>query len=52
MKERDLTAKQKMFVKEYLLDLNATKACLRSGYDTENPDDVGSELILNPRLKQ
>lgn len=47
-----MTNKQKLFIKEYLVDLNATKACLRAGYDTENPGKVGPELLGNSRVKQ
>ena len=31
-----LTAKQKKFVEEYLIDLNATQAAIRAGYSTES----------------
>ncbi len=27
-----LTDKQKKFIQEYLIDLNATQACIRAGY--------------------
>ena len=52
MNERKLTAKQKMFVKEYLVDLNATKACLRAGYDTDNPEVMGPQLLGIPWIKK
>ena len=31
-----LTAKQKRFVEEYLIDLNATQAAIRAGYKVDN----------------
>ena len=31
-----LTARQARFVKEYLVDLNATQAAIRAGYSKEN----------------
>ena len=31
-KKGNLTKKQKMFVAEYLVDLNATQAAIRAGY--------------------
>lgn len=39
-----LTAKQKTFVQEYLVDLNATQAARRAGY--KNPE-IGRQLITN-----
>lgn len=39
-----LTAKQKAFVQEYLVDLNATQAARRAGY--KNPE-IGRQLITN-----
>jgi len=45
-----LTAKQKKFVAEYLIDLNATQAAIRSGYSTRNADKIGSELLGKTRV--
>ena len=45
-----LTAKQKCFVDEYLLDLNATQAAIRAGYSVRNADKIGPELLGNPRV--
>lgn len=45
---KELTPKQKLFVKEYLKDLNATQAALRAGYGKKNPTNVAniaSELL-------
>lgn len=39
-----LTDKQKMFAKEYLKDLNASRAVLRAGYDTQNANRMGTQL--------
>lgn len=39
-----LTAKQKAFVQEYLVDLNATQASRRAGY--KNPE-IGRQLLTN-----
>lgn len=39
-----LTSKQKAFVQEYLIDLNATQAARRAGY--KNPE-IGRQLIAN-----
>jgi phage terminase small subunit len=40
-----LTAKQKMFVKEYLVDLNSTQAAIRAGYSAKTADRIGPELL-------
>lgn len=40
-----LTARQKMFVAEYLVDLNATQAAIRAGYKAKNADQISSRLI-------
>ena len=42
---RKLTDKEAAFVREYLVDLNASRACLRAGYQTKNPNDVGCRLL-------
>ncbi|MCK5682360.1 terminase small subunit [bacterium] len=49
---RSLTAKQKLFVSEYLADLNATQAALRAGYSTRNADKIGSELLGKTRIAE
>lgn len=40
-----LTPKQKRFVSEYLVDLNATAAARRAGYSTKTADRIGPELL-------
>lgn len=45
---RKLTPKQKTFVDEYLIDLNATQACIRAGYSKKTADRIGPELLGNP----
>lgn len=40
-----LTPKQKRFVAEYLLDLNATAAARRAGYSAKTADRIGPELL-------
>lgn len=47
-----LTAKQQQFVKEYLVDLNATQAAIRAGYSQKNADKIGSELLGKTRVAQ
>ncbi len=50
-KGRDLTPKQKRFVEEYLLDLNATQAAVRAGFSEKNADKIGPALIGKSRVK-
>ena len=40
-----LTDKQKRFVAEYLIDLNATAAARRAGYSAKTADRIGPELL-------
>jgi len=40
-----LTPKQKRFVAEYLIDLNATAAARRAGYSAKTADRIGPELL-------
>lgn len=45
MAKDKLTPKQEMFVKEYLVDLNATQAAIRAGYSKKTADRIGPELL-------
>ena len=40
-----LTPKQRKFVAEYLVDLNATRAAIRAGYSAKTADRIGPELL-------
>ena len=42
-----MTPKQRMFVNEYLIDLNASAAYRRSGYTSGNPNVNGPRLLAN-----
>lgn len=46
----ELTDKQKAFVNEYLIDLNATQAAIRAGYSAKNADKIGSQLLGKSRV--
>lgn len=46
-----LTKKQKIFVDEYLIDLNATQAAIRAGYSTETAAVIGCENLIKPNIK-
>ena len=46
MKDKNgLTPKQAAFVKEYLIDKNATQAAIRAGYSAKTADRIGPELL-------
>lgn len=45
-----LTAKQEMFCKEYLVDLNATQAAIRAGYSEKTARVIGGENLLKPAI--
>lgn len=42
-----MTLKQEAFVREYLLDLNATQAAIRAGYSARTAQEQGSRLLSN-----
>lgn len=46
-----LTPKQEMFVKEYLVDLNATQAAVRAGYSEKTANAQGSRLLANVNIR-
>ncbi|MDI2352005.1 terminase small subunit [Pseudomonas aeruginosa] len=47
-----LTKKQRLFVDEYLLDLNATQAAIRAGYSTRRAAEIGYQLLQRPEVAQ
>jgi phage terminase small subunit len=46
-----LTAKQEMFIKEYLVDLNATQAAIRAGYSAKTAGQIGDENLKKPEIR-
>ncbi len=46
-----LTKKQKRFVEEYLIDLNATQAAIRAGYSPQTAYSIGDENLKKPEIK-
>lgn len=50
-KPKKLTPKQAAFVREYMVDHNATQACIRAGYSSKTADRIGPELLGNPWVK-
>lgn len=52
MATNKMTAKQKMFCDEYLIDLNATQAAIRAGYSKKSAKQVANENLTKPYLKK
>ena len=48
----NLTPKQQRFVEEYLIDLNATQAAIRSGYSEKTANEQGSRLLANVSISE
>lgn len=47
---KKLTAKQKRFIDEYLIDLNATQAAIRAGYSPDSAKEIASENLTKPNI--
>ena len=47
-----LTEKQKRFVDEYLIDLNATQAAIRAGYSEKTANEIGAENLGKPSIRE
>ena len=45
-----LTPRQSMFVKEYLVDLNATQAAIRAGYSKKTAGQQGERLLKDVEI--
>jgi len=46
-----MSPKQLAFVREYLVDLNATQAAIRAGYSKKTARSVGAENLTKPDIK-
>lgn len=47
-----LTAKQKRFCDEYLIDLNATQAAIRAGYSEKTAYRTGADNLRKPKIEE
>jgi phage terminase small subunit len=47
-----MTPKQEMFVKEYLIDLNATQAAVRAGYSEKSAMEIGYQLLRKTSVQE
>lgn len=48
---KELTPKQAAFVREYLIDLNATQAATRAGYSAKTANEQGARLLANVSVR-
>ena len=48
---RRLKPKQRRFVEEYLVDLNATQAAIRAGYSAKTAREIGAENLTKPIIQ-
>lgn len=51
MRENGLTPKQAAFVREYLIDKNATQAAIRAGYSRKTARQIGEENLSKPDIR-
>lgn len=47
-----MTPKQSLFVQEYLIDLNATRAAIRAGYSVKTAKSIGQRLLTYVDVKK
>lgn len=47
-----LTAKQKRFCDEYLIDLNATQAAIRAGYSKKTAKQIGQQNLTKVAIRE
>lgn len=46
-----MTPKQEAFVREYMIDLNATQAATRAGYSARTANEQGARLLANVSVR-
>ena len=52
MGPKTLTPKQRRFIEEYLIDLNATQAAIRAGYSEKTAYSIGQENLRKPVIAE
>lgn len=52
MTKKKLTDKEKRFIEEYCVDLNATQAAIRAGYSEKSARQTGSENLSKPYIRK
>ncbi len=51
MADKKMTAKQKRFCDEYLIDCDGTKAAIRAGYSKRTAGAIASENLKKPEIR-
>lgn len=52
MATNKLTEKQRIFVDEYLIDLNATQAAIKAGYSKNAAKEIAYENLTKPHIQK
>lgn len=52
MPKKELTHKQQLFIKEYLIDFNGTQAAIRAGYSKNSAQPTASENLSKPIIQK
>ena len=52
MEKDKLTDKQERFCQEYIIDLNATQAAIRTGYSEKTANEQGARLLANVSIQE
>lgn len=52
LRNNALSEKQKAFVREFLIDLNATKAAIRAGYSKRTARQLGQQNLSKPYIQE
>ena len=50
--EQRLTDKQRLFVQEYIIDLNATQAAIRAGYSQDSARQIGADNLSKTYIQE
>lgn len=51
IKDNDLTEKQLMFCKEYLVSMNSTESAIKAGYSEKTAGSQGSRMLKNVKVR-
>jgi phage terminase small subunit len=51
-KGQKLNPRQQLFIKEYLIDRNATQAAIRAGYSEKTAEQIGFRLLRNVQIEK
>lgn len=51
MAKAQLNQRQEMFISEYLIDFNATRAAIAAGYSSKTASVKGARLLTNANVK-